>query len=353
MRKCDDQFPFLELLPQPAFCVTEGKITQLNSAAAARMLSVGEDILPLLVTGAEEYESLREGCLYLSLSIAGKPTEATVIFQQTQQLFVLERSTDSDVLQALALAAQELRTSLTGMFSAAGQIIPPDANQAQIGQYNRRAHQLMRIISNMSDAACYCEATAGRMESTELCVFLEELLEKAQLQLLQGDIHLQYTLPATPIYTLADREKLERALYNMISNAAKHTAPGGSLTVELIQKGRLYLSVTDSGYGSPHPGSDSYYRYLRAPSLSDGTEGLGLGMVLIRATAALHNGVVLIRRTEEGGTCVTMTLEQIRAKTAQVRSPIFYPDYAGERDHALQELADVLPASLYAAEPMF
>lgn len=354
MEMQNTNIPMLELLLRPAFYVTDGRITQINQAAASYMLNVGDEISPLVATGLEDYQPLREGCLYLTLSIAGKKIDATIIASDNQHLFVLDQDSALTELRALSLAARELRTPLTGMLSSAGQLLPPDPDPVQMSQFNRRMHQIMRIVSNMSDAVYYCESTSGRMEYVQICSFLEELLDKGQEQLAQAGIHLQYSMPNKPIYTLADTEKLERAVYNLISNAAKHTPPNGTITISLTCRNRLYLSVTDSGYGNSNcVQANAYYRYLRTPSVTDGPEGIGLGMVLIRAAAALHNGTVLIDRPDGQGTRVTMTMEIRQDKTSVFRSPLFYPDYAGERDHGLQELSDVLPASLYAKENIF
>lgn len=340
--------PVLDLILRPAFYAVDGKISQLNQAAKTYLLTVGDDILPLLSTGREEFETLHDGCLYLTLSIGEQKLEATIIAAEGHQLFLLEQETALAELRALSLAARELRNPLTGMLSTASQLMPQGADPEQMAQFNRRLHQIMRIVSNMSDAVYYCEATGSRMEYVQICAFLEELLCKVKDQLATADIHLDYSLPNAPIYTLADTEKLERAVYNLISNAAKHTAPGGSFTVSLTQKNRLYLSVIDSGFNSDSNFyANAYSRYLRTPSIADAPEGIGLGMVLVRAAASIHNGTVLIDRPDGQHTRVTLTMEVRHDKQSLVRSPLFYPDYAGERDHALQELADVLPASLY------
>lgn len=354
MENQNRDIPVIELMLRPAFYVAEGKITQCNQAAVSYLLTVGTEILPLLSTGIEEYKNFQEGCLYLTLSIGEQKMDATIISTAEGHLFVLEQDTALAELRALSLAARELRSPLTGMLSTAGRLVPPEADPAQMAQFNCRMHQILRIVSNMSDAVYYCESTAGRMEYVQLCAFLEELLSKGKAQLAYANIHLHYQLPGTPVYTMADMEKLERAVYNLISNAAKHTPSGGEITVRLTVKNRIYLSVTDSGFGADRGiEGNAYCRYLRTPSVTDGMEGIGLGMVLIRATAALHNGTVLIDRPDGQGTRVTMALELRQGKAGQIRSPIFMPDYAGERDHSLQELSDVLPASLYANENLF
>lgn len=345
--------PTLELFLRPAFCAVDGKITQINSLAAPYCLCVGDEVAPLLFTGVEEFYDFREGYLYLTLCIGGQKVDATVISSNGTHLFLLEQQSALAELRALSLAASELRTPLTGMLSTVGRILPADADPTQTAHFNRRIYQLLRIIGNMSDAVYYVESSDGRMEYVQLCAFLEELLTKSTAQLLAAGIHLEYSLPNAPIYTLADTEKIERAVYNMVSNAAKHTSVGGTIRVDLVRKKRLYLSVTDSGVGTKRAPTDLYHRYLRTPSVSDGSEGIGLGMVLVRATAALHGGTVLIDHPNAEGTRVTMTMDIRQGKSAQVRSPILYPDYAGERDHCLQELSDVLPAELYAGENLF
>ena len=81
--------------------------------------------------------------------------------------------------------------------------------------------------------------------------------------------------------------------------------------------------------------------------MEEPNQGIGLGMVLIRSAAAAHGGTVLVRRMPDGGTSITMTLA-IRKKTdSTLTSPILHMDYAGGFDHALMELADVLPPELY------
>lgn len=341
-----DNIPMLELLLRPAFCVKDGKIVKINSSAAPFLLSEGTEILPLIQTGAEEYGAFQDGRLYLTLSIGGTVTDATVMVMDGMHLFILEPTPGKSELQALALAALELRLPLAGMMLSADNMCsntPPE----QAAQFNRRLYQMLRTVSNMSDAISFCESSPAT-EYVEICGLLEEILEKTVVLLQEMHISLHYELPNEAIVTVADQEKLERAVYNLLSNAIKHTPAGGSIHVRLQRKGRLYLSVTDGGQGiSEAAKANVYTRYLRAPSLNDGQEGLGLGMVLIKATAQLHGGTVLIDHPADGGTRVTMTMALRHQKTATIRTPSLRIDYAGERDHALQELADVLPESLY------
>ena len=169
------------------------------------------------------------------------------------------------------------------------------------------------------------------------------------LNTLLENIHIRVCaqLPQVCIYTLLDREQIERALYNLLSNAAKHCPAEGTVQVQLRQNGqRLYLSVGGQSI-APAPAGDLYHTFLREPSLEDPSQGLGLGLVLVRCAAANHGGAVMIDRPDSGQIRVTMTMAIQHRTDDVVRSPILHMDYTGERDHGLFELADVLPAELY------
>lgn len=346
--------PVLELLPQPAFSVSDGKIAQINQAASIYSLEAGAQILPMLASGREEYASLHDGSLYLSLCINAHAVGATVIAQGEQRLFILEPSADHSELRALSLAAQELRSPLSAMLATSGRILQ-NASSEQSAMFTRRVYQILRMLSNMSDAFYYCDPTEGHPECVQMCSFLEEILSKSREQLLCADITLEYTLPNTAVYTTVDRERVERAVYNMLSNAAKRTAPGGTIRFAMTtRQKKLRLSVTnrDRETGKPEA-SNVYTRYLRTPGITDHFEGIGLGMVLIRAAAMRHNGVVLIDHPDEAHTRVTMTVEIRLEKASKLRTPVFVPDYAGELDHGLQEFSEILPADLYTGSNAF
>ena len=352
METQDQHIPMLELMLRPAFCVSNGRITKINSAAAAYLLCEGDEIAPLLATGAAEYETFCDGCLYLTLSLGSQSIGATVIAGKEHHLFVLDAPSEQAELQSLALAAKELREPLNAMMASAEQMqLGSASDEKLLAQFNRRMYQTLRIVSNMSDAAGFSLLDNNRQECIEIYSFLQEILDKTVQQLQQADLHLSYNLPNQPIYTLADPQQLERALYNLISNAAKHSSFGDSIQVDISLRGRrLAICVTDHGFGiDPNVKGSIYSRFLRTPSLTDAQEGLGLGMMLVRSAATAHGGTVLIDHPQGRGTRVTMTIE-LQQVSSQIRSPILRIDYAGERDHGLQELADVLPAHLYSPQ---
>lgn len=343
----------LQLIPQPAFLAEDGIIRSVNDAAAGYFLQVGTPVATMIQHGTEEYAEFTGGRLYLTLNIAGQSLGASVSRIDAGDVFTLQ-TTEVPQLQALALAAMELRNPLSSILTLADQLLPKisQENEAlgqQAAQMNRRLFQMLRIIGNMSDAEQYSRSTPASKEHVEVCSFLCEILEKATELTAQAGIRLTWEVPSEHIFTLASAEKLERAVYNLLSNALKYAAPGSTVHAKLVRKDkRLAFSVTNLCDGSPLPGN-LFNRFLREPGLEDPRNGIGLGLVLVRSVAALHGGAVLVDQTQDG-IRVTMTLQISQSKTTQVRSHLMQFDYAGARDHGLIELSDVLPAAAFTVE---
>lgn len=350
-----DGIGMLDLITRPGFCVKENVIAQVNQAAQSLLILPDTDVRGLLLTGVEEYAAFAGGCLYVKLNLTNAGCGASVVRVDGMDVFVLDQESDDGELQALALAARELREPLTSILICTERLLPLTDPQVPAGKelaarLNRGLHQMLRIIGNMSDAG-RC-AVSARMETRNISEVFAEVLEKAQVLVEQAGLTLTWQGLSEELPGLLDTEQVERAVLNILSNAVKFTPKGGRIDVRLTRKGRmLSFSVQDSGSGiAENVKSSIFRRYLRQPGIEDGRYGLGLGMVLIRSAAANHGGTVLIDQPNGKGTRVTMTLTLRQSQDATLRSPILRVDYAGERDHGLIELADSLPASLYEKE---
>lgn len=335
----------LDLMTSPAFCVRNNQITAVNPAARGMLFQPGLELSPLLETGREEYAALTGGCLYLTLEKDGQHFGAAVSRLGAEDIFLLDSVTD-EALQAMSLAAMELRNPLSNLMIAVDRLdIQDEGQRQQLEHITRSIQQLQRIIGNMSDAG-QAHGTS-RMEMGDFTALFRELMEKAQVLLSHKDLTLTYQIPAESALGLMDRDLLERAVWNMLSNALKFTPAGGKLHASLTRQGRLLtFHLQDSGSGIAEGlMGNLFHRYQRGPGIEDSRFGLGLGMVIIRNAATQHGGTVLIDQPESTGTRVTLTLPLRQSGNNLLRSPRV--DYAGEQDHGLLELSECLPAELY------
>ena len=345
----------LDLVLRPAFCVQDGNIISANRQALDRGIVVGTAISGLLVTGAEEYASLNGSCLYLTMQVENSHFGASVTQVDGLDVFILEPEETQPELQALALAARELREPLSNMMIAADRLLPTlddtdDAAQKQAANLNRSLHHMLRLLDNMSDGARYTQERASRQEYRNVSALMGEFFENAAALVENAGITLHFTNWHEEIRSMVDVEKLRRAVFNLISNAVKFTPKGGHIEAKLTRHGNtVHLTIADNGRGIPKEQMGSLYsRYLRPSCVEDGRHGIGLGMVIVQAAAAAHSGTVLIEQPQEGGTKVTLTLAIRPQADGNFHSPAGLSiDYSGGRDRGLIELADLLPASSF------
>ena len=354
MEQNTDILQVLELIPSPAFCVKDGIVTAINPEAQRCGLTVGQSVKDFLLTGQQEYPEFREGCLHLTVKIAGVSCGACVNRMQDFDVFVTEQDAELAQLQAMALAAQELRTPLSNIMAVADDLFPlcGSDGDALTAQLNKGLYQLQRIVCNMSDAYRYSRENSARLEIRDMGAFWSEFFSHSTGLFGHANVNLHFTGLTEKVFSLADGEKLERAANNVLSNALKFTPAGGNVDASLTRRGNmLYLTIQNSGSGTPAElRSNLFDRFLRQPSIEDTRYGIGLGMVLIRSVASMHGGTVLLEQTQDGGLRLTISMAIRQKDDTFVYSAPMRVDYAGERDHALIELSECLPSSLYAKE---
>ena len=351
----EEKVNMLELLLRPAFLVQNGHIAQINREAARYLIAEGTPIRDMIVAGLEEYESFSGGCLCLTLQIESQRFAASVVPSENGHLFFLEQDVLDAKLQSMALVAQELREPLSGMMAASDQLFPmesvhsDDTARAYAAQMNRRMFQMLRIVSNMSDAVRFAARQSTPREYVDATALLAEIFQKSIPLAQQSRKTLRYSATEEHVITLADRELLERAVYSLISNAMKFSPDGSEIRASLTRRGNtLRFSIEDPGCGIDTGIQGSLFsRYLRQPALEDPRQGLGLGLLMVRLAAAAHGGTVLFDQPSGIGTRVTLTISVHQEKQSTLRVARLHIDYAGERDHALVELADVLDPCVY------
>ena len=335
----------LHQLDRPAFLAEAGVVVAVNERAEKKMITTDLKLSDCIRSGLEEYLSFSgEGTLCLTLQIEGFSHQATVSSVENMQLFILTEETIRQELQTLSLAAAQLSVPISELSLILSQT--DDLNENQRAKLTHNLYRLQRIVGNMSDAAQLLDLRT-QPQRRELGALLGEVLEKAQTLLSHKQIVLDYRLPETPVFAAVSEDLLCRAIFNLLSNAAKFE--GQHITVSCHRKNeKFYIQIADNGMGIRYSQSGNLFcRYTREPGLEDYRNGLGIGLSLVHTAASAHGGTVLVEKNIPSGTKVTMTLSLKQSGTANLRSPILTPDLYGGQDQALIELSDVLPYQLY------
>ena len=346
-------FLWLELMDQPAFCVKNGTVAAVNSAAKKIMLQTETRIQDIIANNWQAYEQLCNGTLYLNITIDEQTYSACVNRTADYDVFVIDEPEDDIQLQTLSLAAQQLRIPLSNLTSVVNTMLAnidqyDSTLQQHTGQINRNLFQLMRIISNMADVKAYKNTANCEKQNVNLTALFDEIIEKIQAISESTQRKITYTGLDFSVIGLANEEQIGRAVYNLLSNALKFAPVNGTIDTKLTKSGNNLSFTVCNATDEPVSDHIFWHRYHRKPSIEDAGFGLGLGMTLISAVACAHGGTVLIDHPAENKTRITMTIPLVKNDSNDVRSPVFkIGDYAGGWDKGLLELSEILPADSY------
>jgi len=213
----------------------------------------------------------------------------------------------------VADASHELRTPLTSLRTnievlAAGNGLAPNDRQRLLDDVVAQLGELGVLVGNLVDLAREEEPETGGAE-----VRLDELVAEATETARRNAPSRRFTLVAEPCVVHGVTDRLERAVGNLLDNAAKWSPPNGEIEV-FVSNGEV--SVRDHG-----PGIDAadlphvFERFYRAPS-ARGMPGSGLGLAIVSQIADAHGGSVEAGAADGEGTVVTLRLHAIEPAAA-------------------------------------
>ncbi|HRF41480.1 MAG TPA: ATP-binding protein, partial [Saprospiraceae bacterium] len=113
-------------------------------------------------------------------------------------------------------------------------------------------------------------------------------------------IQLQITLPESPVSGFFDRDKVEKIVANLVSNAFKFTPDNGRIHISVAPDASI--AVQDTGIGIPAEQIPHLFERFYHSSSSDIQSGSGLGLALTKELAELHGGGIEVESKEEQGT---------------------------------------------------
>lgn len=356
MEQINSTYQLLELISKPVFCVKDGTIAYANQAAKSMQIQAGTAIEKLITDNYDAYTDFQNGCLFITLTMAGIAYGASVTKSTEYDFFTLEDPVSSDQLRTLSLAGQQLRIPLANLAASIDNLFAEKTSRVlrpHADKIHKGIHQLHRIINNMSDTA-FLGIDTPTDETLDVGSIVDEVIKKSMAFLSDAGVTIQYTGLEHTVYTQANRNLLDRAFFNMLSNAVKFSDPHCPISVEVSQKGsKILFSVCNTSRSTrPETLANAFTRFERKPAIEDSRRGIGLGMPLIRAAAQAHGGTVLIDQPTPETVRVTMTLAIRQPEDPTLlRNPLTRCiDYAGGRDHALLELSEVLPSETYNYE---
>ena len=256
-------------------------------SAAAEHVARTEELTPIPVTGDDELASL-----------------ATSF---NEMLAALQGSRDRQ-RRLVADAGHELRTPLTSLRTNLELLAQAD-RRGGLGADQRdeiftdvtlQVEELSTLVGDLVELA-----RDEPLERTPEPLNLADTIERAAERVRRRAPTMTFAVHAEPWWVLGEAQILERAVTNLLDNAAKWGPPGGTVTVELVD-GRL--SVADEGAGINEKDLPMIFeRFYRADDART-MPGSGLGLSIVRQAVERHGGGVAAVNRDPHGAVFTMWL---------------------------------------------
>jgi two-component system sensor histidine kinase MprB len=312
-----------------ALIIAQSLEDQEQFLARLGWLTVGVGILGMLAAGLAGWAVARNG-----LRPVRRLTTSVETIARTEQLDALPVEGDDEVARLAAAfndmlatlsasrdrqrqlvtdAGHELRTPLTSLRTNVDLLVQSDHDKVEIDPTSRA--ELLDDIRAQTD-----ELTTLIGDLTELArdeplapvvgeVDLSEIVDASVARVRRRAVDKTFDVDAERWEVFGEAPALERAVTNLLDNAAKWGAPGSTVTVRLsADDGIGRLTVDDQGPGIAEADRESVFdRFWRAEE-SRSMPGSGLGLSIVRQVAERHSGRVRADEAPGGGARLVLEL---------------------------------------------
>ena len=217
-------------------------------------------------------------------------------------------------LQFFTNITHELMTPLTIIIAAVEELKAEEPERKQYDFITENAMRLMRLIQQILE---FRKAESGNLKlkvvKGDITAFVRNCVVAFRPLADKKKISYRFVQVAkAPIVGCFDSDKLDKILYNLLSNAAKYNREGGSVTVSAdadITGRSLVLKVSDTGEGMSREQMEHLFqRFYDGDYRRHNTIGTGIGLSLVKNLVDLHHGRITVESTKGEGTTFTVLL---------------------------------------------
>jgi signal transduction histidine kinase len=284
-----------------SFVLAHGMTSPLREmTAAARAMARGDYTRQIRATSRDEVGELARAFNQMAADLA---------------------AADRQRRELIANVSHELRTPISALQGVLENLVDgvaeadPDTLRAALAQTQR----LGRLVTELLDLS-RVDAGVVRLDREEIAVgpFLADAVAEATVTASGAGRRVGFTIETVgePLVVSADRDRLHQVFANLLDNAARHSPPGGTVTVSARRLAdRVAFEVADQGAGIPVEQQARVFErftrgsrgdYLDGTTARDG--GTGLGLAIARWVVDLHGGTIEVADPTLPGCRIRVTL---------------------------------------------
>ncbi len=213
--------------------------------------------------------------------------------------------------------SHEFRTPLTLIMSSIDKLQANTGSMTSLAMstvnlLKNNAERMKRLIDQLLE---FRNMETGklrlRVQETDACVFIYNIWQQFHDISDRRNINYNFRQSEKSILCYMDQGKVDKIMFNLLSNAFKYTPVKGNIVLTLKTEGEegsrsVVVSVADSGVGVPEEKRATIFGQERASNMA--SDSIGIGLNLVTALVRVHHGRIEYAPNEGGGSVFTVTL---------------------------------------------
>lgn len=252
--------------------------------------------------------------------LASQKDEISALYQQLQD------ATQSK-LTFFTNVSHDLRTPLTliadpvEQLARASNLTPGQHTLMQLADKNVKI--LMRLVNQILDIRKFDNGQLKlKVADMNLGMLLKEWSSAFANAARKNHINLDMDIDTSEdMITAVDVDKMERVMFNLISNAFKFTPENGNIAIKASRSNdNIVIEVRDNGTGIASDEINLIFdRFFKTDNINP--QGSGIGLALTKVFVEMHSGTIVVDSEKGRGTVFTVTLPVVHAQTDSVPAP--------------------------------
>ncbi len=260
-------------------------------------------------------------------------------------------------IKFLTNLSHDFRTPISLIIGPVDQLIAGEKTDSRLDKLQmirRNARRLLNLVNQLLDFRKMEEHELKlQLSEGEFISFIQEASESFRDFAERKHIHFGFHTSLQQLNALFDRDKMERILFNLLSNAFKFTMENGTVSVELQAMSNppdnmhqwVILTVKDSGIGIPPEQKDQIFDrfFQHATPAAIINQGTGIGLSITREFIKMHGGTITVDSEPGQGSTFTIQLPLTPViKTIETQQP--EQDIISPAPESLDETNNTVPA---------
>lgn len=264
---------------------------------------------------------------------------------------------NNEKLRFFTNISHELRTPLTLILGPAKQLIEEGeetGNKYQQSRFNLIHQNASRLLNLVNQILDFRKAQTGelklRVSKTDILLHTRNTFHSFKELANNKHIHLNFICENSAVFGWIDKDKYDKILYNLLSNALKFTGKYGNVDLFIglkdDMKGYLVIEVSDDGIGIPIESQKKIFsRFYQAANSKENNTGSGIGLSLVKSLVKLHKGKIRVLSAPNKGCVFTVEIPIGRDFYKDIEVFDYTPEQLGQESLQLSSAKKIIQST--------